>query len=220
MRQKGFVLLHVLLIIVLVGLIVFVAYQSIKTNDTIKEIKTSISNNLVATSPPVTKTASPLLTPSPTVTKTPMSSDTPTSTPSPKTFEEEERLMRRTIAGFEMYVAGSNTAGALSFFTPPQTSQAKTKYEEIRTQNLPFTLKSWSFVEDGAGLLATEDLKGGYRVRMKECRSNSNTCPLLFLEMVRSDQAENGFMVDRYYTTEYAYQNNLGEEIKYQGFGL
>jgi len=148
----------------------------------------------------------------------------PTSEPSPtptvRSFEEEENFMRKTLAGFEMYIGGRNTAGALSFFTPPQTDLAKKKYSDIRTKNLPFGLTSWSFVMDSNGKLSTEEIKDGYRVRVSECRTNGSACSILFIELVRDDSAENNFSVSRYYTTAYAYQNNLGEEIKYQGFGL
>lgn len=145
---------------------------------------------------------------------------TPTATSTPKTFSEEEKLMRKTLAGFEMYIGNANTAGALTFFTPPITAKAKQTFENIRTKNLSFTLKSWSFVEDNSYQLLTEEINGGYRIRMVECRTNTTSCPTFFIELIRNESAENGFLINRYYDTTYSYQNNLGEEIKYQGFGF
>ena len=211
--QRGSFAPAILLLIAIVGAIVFIGYRNIKLNDSIQELKTGILNlnnrKEIATSSPI-----------PVITNIPQPTNIPTATPEPKSFEEEERLMRKTLAGFEMYIGTSNTAGALSFFTPPQTDQAKEKYDNIQSKNLPYTLKSWSMVQDSNYVLAVENIKNGYRVRMIECRSNSDTCPLLFIELVRTDYSENGFSVDRYYTSEYMYQNNLGEEIKYQGFGF
>jgi hypothetical protein len=166
-------------------------------------------------------TLAPSVAPTPTIaTAVIVKTPTLTETPVQRSFTEEEKLMRKTLAGFEMYVGTSNTSGALSFFTPAVSAAAKQKYDTIRTKILPFTLKSWSFVMNGNDVLATEEIKGGYRVRMTECRSDNPNCSIYFLEMVRNESAENGFSVDRYYSTSYMYQNNLGEEIKYQGFGL
>lgn len=176
----------------------------------------SPTQTLTITPTDIPETITPITSASPTATTAP----TPTPTPTPRPFSDEEKLMRKTLAGFEMYVANGNTAGALTFFTPPLTDKAKEKYNDIHTKNLPFTLKSWSFVENSDNLLAVEEIKGGYRVRMSECRSNTTSCPILFLELVRNETAENGFLIDRYYDTTYMYQNNLGETIKYQGFGL
>lgn len=163
----------------------------------------------------IPETITPKISFSPTTT-----APTSTPTPTPRPFSDEEKLMRKILAGFEMYVANGNTAGALTFFTPPLTDKAKEKYNDIHTKNLLFTLKSWSFIETGDNLLAVEEIKGGYRIRMSECRSNTTSCPILLLELVRDETAENGFLIDRYYDTTYMYQNNLGETIKYQGFGL
>jgi hypothetical protein len=181
----------------------------------------------VVVQPTISPTQLPTISPTdipetttPAVSIPPSVATTPSPSPTPRPFSEEEKLMRKILAGFEMYVANGNTAGALTFFTPPLTEKAKEKYEYIHTKNLLFTLKSWSFVQDSNYLLGVEEIKGGYRVRTIECRSNTTYCPTLFLELVRDETAENGFLIDRYYDTTYSYQNNLGEEIKYQGFGL
>ena len=219
MEQKGFILLPVIIVIAIVGTIVFFVYQNNKTNSAIEEMKSKVNNDRVVTSSPSPK-ASNTTEPTPTATQKPTPSWTPIPTPTPRPFAEEEKMMRKTLAGFEMYVGTGNTAGALTFFTPPQTSNAKDKYEEIRRKNLPYTLKSWSYVTDNNYLLISEAINGGYKVRMTECRSSSESCTTLILEMVRNDNAENGFMIERYYGTEHAYQNNLGEEIKYNGFAF
>lgn len=134
-------------------------------------------------------------------------------------------MMRKTIAGFEMYIGVRNTAGALTFFTPPQTQSAKKKYEEIRSTNLPFSLKSWSFssCETPPYMLVVEKIKNGYRTTVLEGRKYSEDdvrFTSVVLELVRDESKENGFAIDRYYTSQYSYQNNLGEEIKCQGFDL
>lgn len=185
-------------------------------------------NNLISIIP--TSTPIPTSTIVPTITPTIVSTIIPTRVPSPvmtiiptvtpKTFEQEEKLLRKTLAGFEGYIGNGNTTGALTFFTPALTASAKQKYEAIRTKNLQFTLKSWSFVVSDNYLVETEEIKDGYRVRINECRSNNINCPILYVELVRNEKAENGFLISRYYDQSFAYQNNLGEEIKYQGFGL
>lgn len=212
MRQKGFILLSVIIIALLIGVLGFFVYQNIQLQ---KGGSNTVSPSVSPTAT-LAPTSKPAMTPP--VTVVPTSKSTPT--PIARSFKEEEILMRRTLAGFEMYIGGRNTAGALSFFTPPQTNSAKKVYEDIRTKNLSFGLTSWSFVMDSNGILSTEETKGGYRVRIYECRTNNSSCPILFLELVRDEKAENYFSIDRYYTTAYSYQNNLGEEIKYQGFGF
>lgn len=218
MRNKGFVLIEVVVAILVVAAIL--GYVLNKNTNSRKE-ESSISSVSLKPSPTQPQKTN-LPSPTPTMKPTPILTLIPTltPTPTPKSFEEEEKLMRKTLAGFEMYIGVKNTAGALSFFTPPQTASAKAKYEEIRTKNLPFGLRSWSFVEDSNYKLFAETLNNGYRVRVNECRTNSDYCTLLYFELVRNPEAENGFLVDRYYTSAYAYQNNLGEEIKYQGFGF
>lgn len=212
MRQKGFAPILILVVLALVGIIGAYYYGSQKGN-----AAPSPSPIALATSTPTSKTPTPkVLTPAPTFVPT----TEPTPTPIVRSFEEEERLMRETLAGFDMYIGAKNTAGALSFFTLPKTESAKAKLNEIRSKNLPYGIKSWSFSWDSNGLLLTEEIKGGYKVHMTECRTNSDSCLITIIELVRDESAENGFSVDRYYTSAYAYQNNLGEEIKYQGFGL
>jgi len=210
MRQKGFAVFSLLLVVAIIAIVGFVVYQNTQLRSSILELKNTVANNnkLPATN-----------TPKPTATNLATPTASPSPTPSPKSFEEEEILMRKTLAGFEMYIGASNTAGALSFFTPPKSTSAKERYENIRSKNLPYGLKSWSFVVDYSQKLAVEEVKGGYRVRVNECRTNG-TCLILFFDLIRDLGAENGFLVDRYYTSQYAYQNNLGEEIKYQGFGF
>ncbi|KKR40546.1 hypothetical protein A2594_02535 [Candidatus Woesebacteria bacterium RIFOXYD1_FULL_41_28] len=212
MRQKGFVPILIVIILALAGIGGAYYFGMMEGNSLPVTIQTP---SPVATSTPNATPTSKISIPTPTVKPTP----TPTATPVVRSFEEEEMSMRKTLAGFEMYIGAKNTAGALSFFTPAQTSSAKAKYESIRTKNLSFGLQSWQFVEDSNYKLAVETINGGYRVRVYECRTDG-TCPVLFFELVRNDSAENHFSVDRYYTASYSYQNNLGEEIKYQGFGL
>lgn len=218
MKNKGFILIEVVVAILVVAVILGY-FLSKNTNSQKKESSISVASLKPSpTQPQKTNFPSsiPTIKPTPVLTPTPIS----TSTPTPRSFEEEEKLMRKTLAGFEMYIGVKNTAGALSFFTPPKTASAKAKYEEIRTKNLPFGLRSWSFVEDSNYKLVAEPLNNGYRVRVNECRTNSDSCTILYFELVRNQEAENGFLVDRYYTSAYGYQNNLGEEIKYQGFGF
>jgi hypothetical protein len=143
-----------------------------------------------------------------------------TPTPTARPWVKEEELLRKTVAGFEMYVGNSNTAGALTFFTPPISDSAKLKFNSIKAKDLPFRLTSWSFIWDANQMLAAEEIKNGYRVRTSECRTTNQNCLIYFIELVRSNEAENGFSVDRYYRSQYGYQNNLGEEIKYDGFEL
>jgi hypothetical protein len=172
--------------------------------------------------PEPTPTPSPVTPPTPTLDPTP-ATVTPSPTPEPTptlSFTEEEKLLRKTLAGFEMYVSNSNTAGALTFFTKAVSQSAKDKYESIKSKDLPFKLTSWRFVDDSTNTLITEKITNGYSVRMVECRDNQTSCSVLFIELVRNDQAENGFSINRYYDTTYQYQNNLGEDIKYQGFSL
>lgn len=214
MRQKGFVPILIVIVLALAG-IAGAYYFGMKEGNPLS-VPTQTPSPAATGTPNATPT-SKITIPSPTV--KPVLTATPTSTPVARSFEEEEMSMRKTLAGFEMYIGTKNTAGALSFFTPAQTSSAKAKYESIRTKNLSFGLQSWRFIEDINGKLSVEEIKGGFRVRVSECRTD-NTCPILFFELVRDNSAENYFSVDRYYTSAYAYQNNLGEEIKYQGFGL
>lgn len=218
-RPNGYkTALSVVLGLIVIAGSIFAGIQIGKKQTSYREpviVQPSISPSQVLTISPtktiVTSTPTPTSSPTPTTTQTP--------TPTPRPFSEEEKLLRKTLAGFEMYIGNGNTAGALTFFTPPQTVKAKEKYDSIRMKNLSFTLKSWSFIENSSYQLVTEEIKGGYRVRMNECRTNSTSCSLLFIELFRSDVAENGFLIDRYYDTTYSNQNNLGEEIKYQGFG-
>lgn len=222
MKQKGFVLLPIILIIAILGLSGLFFYQNNKTNSSINELKQKLSNEVATSAPTQKPTSTTKPTTQPTTKPTPKVTNSPTSTPSPapKPFAEEESMMRKTIAGFEMYIGTGNTAGALTFFTAPKTASAKARYEEIKGKNLPYGLKSWTYVTDSNSVLAVETINGGYKVRMNECRSNSSSCLSLTLEMVRDSKAENGFMIERYYGSEYMYQNNLGEEIKYKGFSF
>jgi len=217
--KKNFPLVIVfsILLLGLIGGIAYLVYQ----NNLLKQEIVSLQETPQTTPSPTTSPI-PTSPPIPTTSLSPSPTNTPTPTPTPtqRPFAEEEKLMRKTLAGFEMFIANSNTAGALTFFTPPTTNEAKEKLKNIQAKDLPFALKSWSFVTDNNYILVTEEIKGGYRVRMTECRTNTTSCPILFLELVRDESAENGFSVDRYYDTSYAYQNNLGEEIKYQGFDL
>lgn len=212
MRQKGFAPILIIVILALVGIIGAYYYETQKGNAV-----PIPSLAPMATSTPTPKTPAPKVS---TSVPTSIPTTEPTPTPVVRSFEEEEKLMRETLAGFDMYIGTKNTAGALSFFTPPKTDSAKAKLNEIRSKNLPYGIKSWSFSWDSNGLLLAEEIKGGYKVRMTECRTNSDSCLITIIELVRDESAENGFSVDRYYTSAYAYQNNLGEEIKYQGFGL
>lgn len=204
------------LLIIFLGIILITAsvYVGIKIGkNQVLDQKSIVAIPTIQTTPSVV----------PTVTITPTKVDeelVPTITSIPKTFSEEENLMRKTLAGFEMYIGNANTAGALNFFTPPITDKAKQTFENIRTKNLSFTLKSWSFVEDSKYQILTEEINGGYRVRMVECRTNTTSCPTFFIELIRDESAENGFLIDKYYDATYSNHNNLGEEIKYQGFGF
>lgn len=213
---KSILVIMTILIILSFLLSGFLIYQNSKLRQEINTQPQNTDRNTI--SPTLSPTSTSTSTPKDLITPIPTSK--PTSTPTIRSFEEEEELMRKTLAGFEMYIGARNTAGALSFFTPPKTDSAKEKYESIRTKNLPDGLKSWGMVTNTYGKLAVEEIKGGYRARVNECKINSSSCSLLFLELVRDDSAENSFSVDRYYTSSYGYQNNLGEEIKYQGFGL
>lgn len=146
----------------------------------------------------------------------------PAPTPAPKTFEEEEKSLRKVIATFEMYIGTRNTAGALTLFTAPKTESAKKKYKEIHDKNLPYGLKGWSFQDNytnGKYLLIVKEIENGYLTSVTEWRTNNEYAKIVYLEIVRDKNAENGFLIDRYYTSDYYEQrNNLGEEIKYQGF--
>lgn len=203
MKQKGFaqIFLIIILLIIVGGGAYYIGRQTIR----IPSVPIITSTPVIISTPTLKPTLSPTLSPTP--------------IPTPKPFAEEERLIRKTLTGFEQYIGGRNTAGALTFFTPPISTQAKAKYESIRTQNLPFGLRGWSYVMDLSGRLDVEEIKNGYKVRVIESRTDGSDSILTF-EMIRDEKMENGFAVDRYYTTRYMYQNNLGEEIKYQGFGL
>ncbi len=224
MKQKGSILLQVIILVLAVGTIaLFAYYQTSRTNRALEEMKSKLnSDRIVITSPTpsVSNSQQPTLVMTQKLTPSRVPSPTTAAAPTPRPFAEEEKMMRKTLAGFEMYISSGNMAGALTFFTQPQTSSAKANFNEIRGKNLPFTLNSWSFVEDNNYLLVSEAINGGYKVRMTECRSNSGSCDTLIVEIVRNERAENGFMIERYYGTQYMYQNNLGEEIKYQGFTL
>lgn len=216
MQQKGFA---PVLVLVLVASLAALFYFYSKDLE-IKKI--SVVTPVPEETEFATPTQTPLKTPTPAPSQKPTATPTitPSPTPTPRPFADEETSMRKTLAGFEMFIGTSNTAGALTFFTPPVSDSAKVKYQEIRTKNLPYRLNSWRFVMDNNNILIAETFKDGYKVRVSECRTNSTTCSTLTFELARDVSAENGFKVDRYYGTDYSYQNNLGEEIKYAGFGF
>jgi hypothetical protein len=215
-------LVFIFLSVVLAGTSIYFAHSYGQCRIAFDEKKDNCSSNSLPTPSPVSSFF-PVYTssPSPVLTSKPLSTLTPTPTPVKRSFDEEEKLMRKTLAGFEMYIGTRNTAGALTFFTPPKTDLGKQKLAEIKTKNLPYGLNAWEFVEDSNYKLVAEEINNGYRVRMKEYRTNNNESgnfTIVGIELVRDSKAENGFSIDRYYTSQYFYQNNLGEEIKYQGF--
>lgn len=219
MNNKGFAAIGIVIVLALAGFVYFIYSQDLKTRKFITASPSPTEESLSVAETPTPVASAKTITPKPTATVTPTPSPSPTLSPRP--FAEEEPLMRKTIAGFEMYIGTSNTAGALTFFTPPVGDAAKAKLEQIRTKNLPYRLYSWKMVTDAEDrYLRTQEINGGYKIQVIECRTNGASCTGLYLELVRNDKAENYFSVERYYEDTYLYQNNLGEDIKYQGFGL
>jgi hypothetical protein len=202
-KSSLFLIVLTIITVPLIGFVAYLFYQNQQLNLQLATIRNPDSTPTIIPSPTVTTSFTPI----------------PTSTPTPENFAEEEKQMRKTLVDFEMYVANGNTAGALTFFTPPVSSTAKAEYEDIRSRNLNFTVKGYRWAEND-GVLNVSEIKNGYRAITTECRSNSTTCSILLVEFVKSETAENGFLIDRYYDSSYMSQNNLSEEIKYQGFGF
>jgi hypothetical protein len=220
MNQKGFVLPVLLITLVIIAGATYFLYLKDAGSVTVKTLSPSPTFEATVV-PRATAFSSPSPSFKPAKTLTPTPSMTPSPTPSPRSFEEEEASMRKTIAGFEMYIGTSNTAGALTFFTLPVSDSAKAKLNEIRSKNLPYRLNSWKMVRDANDqYLSTQPINGGFKVQVIECRTNSTSCITVNLELVRNEEAENKFSVSRYYDNSYIYQNNLGEDIKYQGFSF
>ena len=196
------------------------AFEQVADGDSSKGKLTQTSeitvgdNEGVAVTPSVTESV--VISPQVGNTSTPSITVSPTNSPSLEPIEDRAKMIRSLVANFEKYIGVSNTMGALNLMTLPRTEAGRTKLEEIKTKNLPFKLKSWTYlVNEDSYLLGQEIDGGGYRFEIMEDRGNGRE--YLVFEVV---QVGDKYLVDRYYKRTVNATGGKWEEIKYQGFGL